>query len=416
MSFANFYFKRFQTSIKNLPKAVPEDTNIITVIPASDEPNLLQCLESVTSCHPPRNRAEIIVVINHSENAPKTVKSQNEQSYHEVQSFAQANTSPFNIRTLYLNNQPKKHAGVGLARKSGMDLAVAIYNQINKPQGIITCTDADCTVDKNYFRAIEHFFLKNNKPRGVSIRYEHEIEGENYSSVDYDRIISYELHLRYYNQALRYINYPYAYQTVGSSFAVTAESYAKQGGMNKRKAGEDFYFLHKIIKGGKFHDLNETVVFPSSRASNRVPFGTGAAIKDMRKENMSAYPTYDFKAFLDLQKFLNKRHELFGSGDTVNPGSKSMAAFLENENFAKDIKHMNKISPNLKRFEKHFFNIFDAFKVVKFLNFSRQHFYPPANIYKQSCRVWKLISGEKFSGTQLELLKLFRAYAVSNPK
>ena len=90
--------------------------------------------------------------------------------------------------------------------------------------------------------------------------------------------MAYELHLRYLNLFSRFTGFPYAYHTIGSCFGVRAETYASQGGMNKRKAGEDFYFLHKIIPLGEFREINNTCVIPSPRESDRVPFGTGAAI------------------------------------------------------------------------------------------------------------------------------------------
>src|SRR5213594_3575687 len=89
-----------------------------------------------------------------------------------------------------------------------------------------------------------------------------------------EAIAAYELHLRYYVRALRYAGFPYAHHTIGSCMAVRADVYKKQGGMNKRQAGEDFYFLQKIIPLGHFTDLTETKVIPSSRPSDRVPFGT----------------------------------------------------------------------------------------------------------------------------------------------
>ena len=72
--------------------------------------------------------------------------------------------------------------------------------------------------------------------------------------------------------------FPFAFHTIGSSMAVRASSYMRQGGMNKRKAGEDFYFQQKIIPLCGFTECNSTVVYPSPRPSYRVPFGTGRAM------------------------------------------------------------------------------------------------------------------------------------------
>ena len=73
---------------------------------------------------------------------------------------------------------------------------------------------------------------------------------------------------------MKYSNLPYSFHTIGSAFALTASAYTRQGGMNRRKAGEDFYFINKLIKGEIFGEINDTKVIPSPRISDRVPFGT----------------------------------------------------------------------------------------------------------------------------------------------
>ena len=75
----------------------------------------------------------------------------------------------------------------------------------------------------------------------------YEAAGGKFDDNSYKAVWLYELHLRYYKQALQFTGFPYYYHTIGSAFAVNAEVYCKQGGMNRQKAGEDFYFLQKII-------------------------------------------------------------------------------------------------------------------------------------------------------------------------
>ena len=77
----------------------------------------------------------------------------------------------------------------------------------------------------------------------------------------------------------------------------------RQGGMNKRQAGEDFYFLHKIIPLGHFGEINTTRVIPSPRPSDRVPFGTGRAVRDYLATHK--FETYPLEAFRDLKQFFS---------------------------------------------------------------------------------------------------------------
>ena len=168
-----------------------------------------------------------------------------------------------------------------------MDLALERFKKIGY-NGIIAGLDADTTVAENYLYEINHFFINTNN-QAASIHFEHPINGYDYNQFNYEQIIYYELHLRYYKNALQYLELPFAFHTIGSAFALTAKAYARQGGMNRRKAGEDFYFINKLIKGEKFGEINKTMVVPSPRISERVPFGTGRAILDASKNKKGAF-------------------------------------------------------------------------------------------------------------------------------
>jgi len=51
----------------------------------------------------------------------------------------------------------------------------------------------------------------------------------------------------------------------------TVDSYIAVRGMNRREAGEDFYFLNKLAKLGDIGQIHATTVYPSARPSRRVP-------------------------------------------------------------------------------------------------------------------------------------------------
>src|SRR5690606_11992981 len=123
----------------------------------------------------------------------------------------------------------------------------------------------------------------------------------------------YEIHLRYFIGMQRWAGFPHAFQTVGSSMAVRARIYCQIGGMNTRQAGEDFYFLHKIIERGKFSDLNTTTVYPSPRISDRVPFGTGQSMKEQLILN-AKLTTYHPVAFMHFKRFIELIPLLYSSG------------------------------------------------------------------------------------------------------
>jgi len=92
-------------------------------------------------------------------------------------------------------------------------------------------------------------------------------------------ICCYEIFLRYWVLGLKYAKSPWAFHSIGSTIVTSTDSYLKVRGMNKREAGEDFYFLNKLAKIGSIDYIRDTCVFPSARSSSRVPFGTGKRIE-----------------------------------------------------------------------------------------------------------------------------------------
>ncbi|MDN5204909.1 glycosyltransferase [Fulvivirgaceae bacterium BMA10] len=378
----NLYLERYAYP-KRLIKSDPNDeVNIIVVIPCFNEPDLITSLISLDQCDAPGCNVEVIIIINEAENCSIDISKRNRQTFDEASQWIYENKSEsIDFHLIYLDNLPKKQAGVGLARKIGMDEAVRRFEFLKKhDNGIIVCFDADSQCDKNYFTAIEKHFLQYSLSPACSIYFEHPLDGKEFPTNIYEGIIYYELFLRYYVSALRYTGFPYAFQTIGSSMAVRSSFYQKQGGMNKKKAGEDFYFLHKLIPLGNYTELNETRVIPSPRISNRVPFGTGKAISQWVEGTGNLNNIYDPRSFMDLKQFIEKCDELFRINESqlqrlLDSLPDSISGFLLEQNITKKLIEINNNSSNIKTFKSRFFNWFNGFKVLKFVHYARDNHY-----------------------------------------
>lgn len=382
----NIYLERYAISKNYLSeKKVSKDLKLIVVIPCHDESNLIKTLISLDKCDTDF-AVEVITVINASEVADESIKEKNRNTYNEAIVWSGSNSnSNINYHFILENELPKKHAGVGLARKIGMDDAVRMFESIGNQDGIILCYDADCTCTPNLLSEVVKHFEHYKKSPACSIHFEHPLEGDESDEV-YEGIIYYELHLRYYIDALKFSNFPYAHQTIGSSMAVKSWAYQKQGGMNKRKAGEDFYFLHKIMPLGNFTSLNSAFVIPSPRKSHRVPFGTGRAIGEWLDNEESVYSTYSYHTFLDLKIFFEQSRnwinviesELLLSEFLDLP--KSIQEFVGQETFVEKMKEINRQSTSELAYKKRFFQWWDGFKVLKYVHFCRDNFYPDMDV------------------------------------
>jgi hypothetical protein len=413
MGFASHYLQK-HTEQKSLIKTLPDSyLKIVISIPCYSEDKLFDSLESLYNCHRPKCGTEVIIFINYPDNSSKEIIEIHRALYNTVQNWISGHQSQGLFFFVFLSELPSKTAGIGLARKIAMDEAVRRFELIDKPDGIIAGFDADCTCDDNYLVELERFFNYNPKTNGCSIRFEHPVSGSIYPKEVYESIILYELYLRYYIYGLRFATLPYAFHTLGSSFAVKASAYTYQGGMNKRKAGEDFYFLNKIMALGNYHEINTTCIIPSPRPSNRLPFGTGAAIYKLMHNQNPEYFTYCPQAFYDLKFFISEIQNFFKASPVVISAyveklPEPIRLFLQNNNFKAVLDEINANCTTLNSFKKRFFRWFNGLMVLHFLNVSHEVFYKKIPLIKASKELIYFIDGLNVPEEKLALLNSYR--------
>ena len=373
ISIVNQYFNRFPFRKINIALEPSKDLKIIVVIPSYNEKNIQHTIDSLFLKQDDFSfNVEVIVLINNSESEIEEIKEQNLLTLKTLQNLSETySNSNMHLIPVFIGDLDAKHAGVGWARKLGMDIATQRFRTINF-NGIIVGLDADTVVESNYLNSIYSFFSNNNF-KAASIYFEHPTTGDSFSDVHLEQIKYYELHLRYYKNSLKYSNLPYSFHTIGSAFALTASAYARQGGMNRRKAGEDFYFINKLIKGEIFGEINDTKVMPSPRVSNRVPFGTGRAILEGLNTKKDLSLTYDFQSFEVIHSWINRietKDFKYGNFPEI------LKAYLGEEIWIKHHTMMLNNTNSHKSYLKLFYNIFDAFWMLKFIHYLRDNYYP----------------------------------------
>jgi hypothetical protein len=374
--FADFYLSKHKNIIPYIQEPPSGLLHFVVVIPAYMEDKVLSTLTSLIRTKKPKGDVEVIVLINYSENDSNDNKIKSQLQFNELKHWCDVNsTDKFKFFSLLAADLPFKHAGAGMARKVVMDQALKRFNSIGSPEGLMLSLDADSVVDSSYFSAIEEKIYCKSEYGGCIMYFQHPIYGNEFSSEIYSAIIQYELHLRYYKNILRYTGFPFYQYTIGSCFGVRADLYAYQGGMNRRKAGEDFYFLHKLFPHKIFADINTTCVYPSPRPSMRVPFGTGATITQLLENKEEKYLTYNPDAFIELKQFLSLVPTFFkNSSIRINKDiehlSESVKQYLSENNFIYKIEEIKRNTASEDSFTKRFFQWFDGFQVVKFLNLS----------------------------------------------
>lgn len=398
-------------------------TQWMVVVPVyREESYLFSMINSLLDCDPPMHQGELILVFNSSNADSDEVKELQKRTAQKVkEKYGSQPLSWVKIVIVEAYDLPRKHFGAGWARKIGMDLATYRFAVLDRPEGVILTLDADCLVKKNYFIAVEEWFSPPQR-QGAAIYFEHPTQGNDFPQEVYTGITKYELHLRYYLQALRYAGFPYAFHTMGSAMAVRAIAYARIGGMPRKQAGEDFYFLQKLIPLGGFGEISTTAVFPSPRPSDRVIFGTGAAITGHLKGTNQAETTYHLISFQDLKVFFDLYKELFtlnseGYESWTYNLSGPLRSFLLNSGFFDDLDKLKTACSRQSVFEKRFFELFNAFKVVKYLNYIEEHFYDRMPVFDAAQQLLEVlgVNTDDFF-TESELLEYYREMEKKNPR
>jgi hypothetical protein len=419
MGFASAYIEKRALFPELVKEAPSENTGIIVVVPSYNEPDITDLLDSLASCQEPECKVEVIIVVNAPAEADEDSLKNNAESILKTELWKREN--PYCFYDLYvIDGSLLNFEGwsVGVARKTGMDEAISRFNLLNRHDGIILNLDADCKVESNYFTAVYGEMHGQKDHSACSIRFEHPISGNEFSEKIYRSITLYELHLRYYFQGLAYSGFPWVHHTVGSAFAVKALCYVKAGGMNRRMAGEDFYFIQKLVPAGGFFNLNQTIVFPSPRSSSRVPFGTGVTISRLTEGSDEVLLTYSFQAFMELKIMFRLIDNIFRCENDdpefaycdLPPGIRQ---FTDKREWVSKIREIKENTAGIQSFRKRFFGWFNMFKIVKYLNSAHDSFFNKKPVNECAAELLKTIGKDFRSSDAGELLRYYRLLELS---
>ena len=187
--------------------------------------------------------------------------------------------------------------GVGLARKIGCDIVLALHAAGRVASPWIHSTDADTILPGDYFDQVRR--LDPAETGAAIYSFEHRFDPDPALGA---AARLYEISLRYYVLGLAWAGSPYAYQSMGSCLAIPAVSYASVRGFPRRNALEDFHALNKLAKVGLIQRLAGTPVLLEGRVSDRVPISTGQAISGLvgRKGALDGFSLYHPAVFAHL--------------------------------------------------------------------------------------------------------------------
>ncbi len=353
------------------------------VIPAFAEfPRLFQTLDDLAA-NPEEElrRTLVICVINHRAGAALTDIENNLRTLTSLEDYARTSA----LRLAWVdaatpgNELPEKD-GVGLARKIGLDAALDVLARNEHPEAPLICLDADTRAGTTYLAAI-HDFYRRGKHWAAIVEYAHPLDTPERAA-----ILCYELFLRYHELGLRHAGSPYAFPSIGSTITCTARAYAASGGMNRRQAGEDFYFLQQLAKTGGVERIRTASVRPSPRASHRVPFGTGKRVSRFLEQGEDEYVLYHPESYRILKAWLMVvRNHLHGAPqeilDLAREISPELERYLVQQSFPEAFSRLQANHRDPERLLRQFHGWFDAFRTLKLMHHLRDHGYPQQEMF-----------------------------------
>jgi hypothetical protein len=296
------YLERYAEPEAAFARELGHQYGHVLVVPLQRESaDFLQQLRPALEAATNAGRCLLIAVVNATTDAPDAVHEQNERllaeleqrlvPQQELSSIAGAtaraflgNAGTFDVLVVDRASAGRRLAegeGVGQARRIGNDIALGLHQLGGLTSPWLASTDADARLPLDYFARLGQ--VAPRAPDGtrrvaLTLPFRHVPSGD--EAVDRATQL-YEISLRYYTLGLAAAGSPYAYESLGSTIVVLAPAYAEVRGFPRRQAGEDFYLLDKLAKVGSLHRPTLTPIELVSRPSDRVPFGTGARVRDI---------------------------------------------------------------------------------------------------------------------------------------
>lgn len=339
---------------------------VCVVIPIKCEhPDFYKTLKSLNaSAKLAQKELLVICVVNSLKSDSEQIKQNNSLLLSDLQNAHFTSQFAF-LRFFVLDYSCQKtlpeKQGVGFARKIGMDYAVLF--KVN----VIACLDADTLVQSNYASVLFDFNydVKSKNQLFAVCNFKHQ---KCKNQLQQKAINSYEDFLIEHSTKLKECGTPFYPVALGPTIVTSTFAYCAVNGMNLKLAGEDFYFLQSLIKlqiadGKNFQTtMLKTTVFPSSRLSFRVLFGTGKRVSDLMEEAKKMgsetinYPSFEEFIYNELTFFIKNKK-------TENP---EFEKYLSDSKFFEDFLLLKKNYCNSQnRLEAAFHTWFDGLKIIR---------------------------------------------------
>ncbi len=346
--------------------AIPEvgKYRFAVVVPVCRDREEFRGLVATIPC---REDAFIVAVVNNDAGAPLSCREENQALLSDLRENSFQRDDLFFLDCATTGRELPGDGGVGIARKTGMDMVLAILGK--RADALICSLDADTRVENNYFSAVAAAFDAHLEWGAATVQFHHRVDGENHDMME-AAVRLYEEYMTCYARKLAEIGSPYGYLVMGSAQVVRPSVYVRAGGMRKNRGGEDFYFFQAIRKFAPIGFIGTTTLHPAARLSDRVPFGTGPALwKLVKGEGLTLSSDAAFAEVGKVLRCAGREPEAFMALPEWS------RAYLESEGFFEAWPRILRNTPKNDSARIQAFHVwFDALRTLKMLHFLGRHY------------------------------------------
>lgn len=279
--------------------------------------------------------------------------------------------------------------GVGLARKIGCDVVTRLFEAGVVQDPWIRTTDGDAILPDEYFNPFLDALGTCLVGSAIHFSFSHDTS----SFEGAEALTLYEIFLRYYFLGLLWSGSCFAYPSIGSCLAIHQDAYVAVRGFPERIAGEDFHLLNKLRKQGPVHYLRRPVVSLKGRFSERVPFGTGKATRDIYDQLTEGRPftLYHPQVFQVLKRLLLTVNDLFHVPEQhfkpslatqitkLNQTHPNMELVLQKLKIPSFIESSFFSRRSVEQKHSHFRSLFDGLQTLRFIRALGDSCFPELN-------------------------------------
>tara|TARA_X000001036_G_scaffold220296_1_gene206203 strand:+ start:3307 stop:4431 length:1125 start_codon:yes stop_codon:yes gene_type:complete len=355
--------KKWQPS--RVPPKSKYDT-IITIPCYNEYDYIFKTLDSVNQQDPALLQNTVVsIVINNSEDANDSIVLNNRKTYEKL--LKTTYKFDFIVIDAFSNNKAleSKFSGAGMARKISVD---SMLNYLEE-DSLICFIDADTILSDRYLTSIKSSY-RDNRWQALLVNFSHQNDEPKTKVI----IREYEKYLKETAKNIRDCGSPYGYVSLGSTMVCTYLAYISIGGMNRKIASEDFYFLQELEKYCGVKQINDILVYPSSRYASRLYLGTSVRLQKTLNGELDISTLYfsdDAYSILSawIQLALSSEERTYSElKDHIISINSSLIDFLNTINLKAAWGSIIE-APSSEHFVKQFHRWFDGLNIFKLLKF-----------------------------------------------